>query len=221
MNEINASAVNMSASIPEQLKSNLHYFNLNNQLKYDLELQNSIKTQQLEAIKLIQVSLEKLTATTTVPLHNQTTRASKNTANAPTILVYKETSLHKNLLVSKILNKAKYFYYQSIVQTMRLSLMSKLNYYSSLIQQLYPNGTSKVNTVDSLTKKTSDETNLVDEMKTLMQQILNDTYQFNSLNSTANYTDQMSRCTTPPDLMNFTHDKVNIILFYKATKLFP
>lgn len=202
MNEMNTSAAN----IPEQLKSNLHYYNLNNQLKYDLEVQNVIKNQQLEAIKLIQVSLEKLTATTTVPLHNQTTRAAKNTSNAPTILVYKETSLHKNLLVSKILNKAKYFYYQSIVQTMRLSLMSKLNYYSSLIQQLYPNGTSKVNTVGDLTRKNSDETNLVDEMKSLMQQILNDTYQFNSLNNTINCTEQIT--TTPPNF-NVTSEAVN------------
>ena len=197
-------------NLPDPLKSSLSYFNLSNQLKNDIEQQNAIKMQQLEAIRLIQVSLEKLTATTTVPLHNQTTRAAKNPKTPPpTILVYKETSLHKNLLVSKILNKAKYFYYQSIVQTMRLSLMSKLNYYSTLIQQLYPNNlannynnTDASRLTDSLNKnldnssfnnnnndtsndKSSNvhETNLIDEMKLLMQQILHDTYQFNSLYS--------------------------------------
>lgn len=179
---------NESLNIPEQLQSNLHYFNLNNQLKYDLEQQNAIKIQQLEAIKLIQVSLEKLTATTTVPLHNQTTRKNNSTP-PPTILVYKETNLHKNLLVSKVLNKAKYFYYQSIVQTMRLSLMSKLNYYSSLIQQLYPNETSKLNNLKdsfSIIKNSADETSLIDEMRVLMQQILHDTYQFNNFNNSSN-----------------------------------
>lgn len=177
--------ISITDNIPEQLKSNLHYFNLNNQLKYDLEQQHVIKLQQMEAIKLIQVSLEKLTATTTVPLHNQTTRKKSNSPT-PSILVYKETSLHKNLLVSKILNKAKYFYYQSIVQTMRLSLMSKLNYYSSLIQQLYPNQiTQSTDTAPTTTSgsKIENESSLVEEMKLLMQQILYDTYQFNTLNS--------------------------------------
>lgn len=173
--------ISITDNIPEQLKSNLHYFNLNNQLKYDLEQQHVIKLQQIEAIKLIQVSLEKLTATTTVPLHNQTTRKQSNSP-APSILVYKETSLHKNLLVSKILNKAKYFYYQSIVQTMRLSLMSKLNYYSSLIQQLYPNQMAQSESSTS-GSKIENESSLVEEMKLLMQQILYDTYQFNALNS--------------------------------------
>lgn len=180
---------NIDVNIPEQLQSNLHYFNLNNQLKYDLEQQNAIKMQQLEAIRLIQISLEKLTATTTVPLHNQTTRAASKTAGnppPPTILVYKETSLCKNLLVSKILNKAKYLYYQSIVQTMRMSLMSKLNYYSMLIQQLYPSEAAmKLEEDKSSDKKSADEARLIEEMKVLMQQILHDTYQFNSFNNGA------------------------------------
>ncbi len=194
---------NIEVNIPEQLQANLHYFNLNNQLMYDIEQQNAIKMQQLEAIRLIQISLEKLTATTTVPLHNQTTRAASKTAGTqppPTILVYKETSLHKNLLVSKMLNKAKYLYYQTIVQTMRMSLMSKLNYYSSLIHQLYPSTdttskSGKLSDLDNTTaapKTNTDESKLIDEMKVLMQQILHDTYQFNSFNSaTTNITNKV------------------------------
>ncbi len=195
-------ASNLEVNISEQLQANLHYLNLNNQLKYDLEQQHAIKMQQLEAIRLIQVSLEKLTATTTVPLHNQTTRAASKTAGTqppPTILVYKETSLHKNLLVSKILNKAKYLYYQTIVQTMRMSLMSKLNYYSTLIHQLYPSAdtsSDKLGLADKdktvpAAKTTADESKLIDEMKVLMQQILHDTYQFNSFNNVTSVTSKV------------------------------
>jgi len=167
-------------SAEHQFQTNYHYYNLNSQLKFDLEQQNAIKLQQLEAIKLIQISLDKLTATTTVPLHTNVSKLSTTTFQSqPTILVYKETNLHKNLLVSKILNKAKYVYYQSIVQTMRLSLMSKLNYYSQLIQQLNTtsNTASKLST--KLDSSHNNETNLVDEMKIIMQQILHETYQFN------------------------------------------
>jgi urease beta subunit len=198
--------ISLSDNIPNQLKSNMHYFNLNNQLKYDLEQQQVIKLQQMEAIKLIQVSLEKLTATTTVPLHNQTTRKQNGSTPAPSILVYKETSLHKNLLVSKILNKAKFFYYQSIVQTMRLSLMSKLNYYSTLIQQLYPSQTVTSNDTTSKEDKpmspVENESSLIEEMKLLMQQILYDTYQFNSLNSCN--VNSSSIDTNPNALIEFT-----------------
>lgn len=135
------------------------YFNT-----FEMDQQNAIRLQQLEAIKLIQISLDKLTCTNTVQIKSQ------NAHKTNTVLVYKETNLHKNLLVNKILNKAKYIYYQGVVQTMRLSLMSKLNYYTSLIHQL--NSTSSA----------SAEANLVDEMKVLMQQILHETYQFNLTN---------------------------------------
>lgn len=203
--------ISITDNIPEQLKSNLHYFNLNNQLKYDLEQQHAIKLQQMEAIKLIQVSLEKLTATTTVPLHNQTTRKQSNSP-APSILVYKETSLHKNLLVSKILNKAKFFYYQSIVQTMRLSLMSKLNYYSSLIQQLYPNQVAQGETTTS-GSTIENESSLVEEMKLLMQQILYDTYQFNTLNSCQVNSSNVD--ANPNPLIEFTNfNPTTVITFF-------
>ena len=151
---------------------------LNTTFKSDMEQQNAIKMQQMEAIRLIQISLDKLSTTTAVqmPPKSQPKSTAANSSAPPpsTVLVYKESNLHKNLLVSKILNKAKYFYYQSIVQTMRLSLISKLNYYSSLIQQL--------NTRSSAVS--ADETSIVDEMKHLMHQILHETYQFN-LNTSA------------------------------------
>ena len=186
MSLLSESTMAAATDIPEQLKANMHYFNLNNQLKQDLEQQNAMKTQQLEAIRLIQISLEKLTATATVPLHNQSSRNNKTTP--PTILVYKETSLHKNLLVSKVLNKAKCFYYQSIVQTMRLSLVSKLTYYSSLIQQLDPPG------------KLGDETGLMVEMKMLMQQIIQEACQFSGSGSSsvtlANRVEPIEDCAT-------------------------
>jgi hypothetical protein len=164
---------------------------INNQLKLDLEQQNAIKLQQMEAIKLIQISLDKLTSTTTVQIQTNSNSPKQPNSNSQpaSVLVYKEANLHKNLLVSKILNKAKYFYYQSIVQTMRLSLISKLNYYSSLIQQL--NGNSSANSSSSaensfrLSPPNNDETTIVDEMKLLMQQILHETYQFN-LNTSIN-----------------------------------
>ncbi|CAF0806966.1 unnamed protein product [Brachionus calyciflorus] len=142
-----------------------NYF-LNNQ--YDLDQQNALRLQQIEAIKLIQVSLDKLTSTTTVQLNPNP--SNSNSPKSNTVLVYKENNLHKNLLVNKILNKAKFLYYQGVVQTMRLSLMSKLNYYSNLIQQL--NNSNSEN-----------ESSLVDEMKLLMQQILHETYQFNLANN--------------------------------------
>ena len=165
---------------------------INNQLKLDLEQQNAIKLQQMEAIKLIQISLDKLTSTTTVQIQtNSNSPKQPNSNSQPTsVLVYKEANLHKNLLVSKILNKAKYFYYQSIVQTMRLSLISKLNYYSSLIQQLNSNSSANSSSSGGETNSfrlspNNDETNIVDEMKLLMQQILHETYQFN-LNTSIN-----------------------------------
>lgn len=130
----------------------------------EMDQQNAIRLQQIEAIKLIQISLDKLTCTNTVQLKSQ------NTQKSNTVLVYKETNLHKNLLVNKILNKAKYIYYQGVVQAMRLSLMSKLNYYTNLIHQL------------NNTNSESAEASLVDEMKVLMQQILHETYQFNLTN---------------------------------------
>ena len=142
--------------------------------------QSAIKMQQLEAIRLIQISLEKLSATATVTVQSPKPQAKHASAASSSILVYKEANLHRNLLVSKILNKAKYFYYQSIVQTMRLSLISKLNYYSSLIQQLNSRSAS---TSDGSSSST-EETSIVDEMKHLMHQILHETYQFN-LNSSA------------------------------------
>lgn len=169
--------------------------NNNSQLKTDLEQQKAIRLQQIEAIKLIQISLDKLSSTTAVQIPTNSKQQSSNLVNSfsskspptqsppptTTVLVYKEANLHKNLLVSKILNKAKYFYYQSIVQTMRLSLLSKLNYYSTLIQQLNQSGTS----LDS--GHALNETNIVDEMKMLMQQILHETNQFN-LNANTNDT---------------------------------
>lgn len=130
----------------------------------EIDQQNAIRLHQIEAIKLIQISLDKLTCTNSVQLKSQ------NTQKTNTVLVYKETNLHKNLLVNKILNKAKYIYYQGVVQTMRLSLMSKLNYYTNLIHQL------------NNTNSASAEASLVDEMKVLMQQILHETYQFNMTN---------------------------------------
>jgi hypothetical protein len=156
-------------------------------LKFDQEQQNAIKLQQMEAIKLIQISLDKLTTASTVQVTSSNSSSSVKTgpqnAAASTVLVYKEANLHKNLLVSKILNKAKYFYYQSIVQTMRLSLMSKLNYYSSLIQQYNNSTNALVPATDDGTPVTNnghnDESTIVDEMKLLMQQILHETYQFN------------------------------------------
>ena len=150
--------------------------------KSELEQHNVIRMQQMEAIRLIQISLDKLSSTTTVQLPKPKQSSSTThpqTPNTSTILVYKESNLHKNLLVSKILNKAKYFYYQSIVQTMRLSLISKLNYYSSLVQQLNA-------------RNSADETSIVDEMKHLMDQILHETYQFN-MNSSAD--DQINLST--------------------------
>jgi hypothetical protein len=150
--------------------------------KSELEQHNVIRMQQMEAIRLIQISLDKLSSTTTVqlPKPKQSSSTTHHQAsNTSTILVYKESNLHKNLLVSKILNKAKYFYYQSIVQTMRLSLISKLNYYSSLVQQLNA-------------RNSADETSIVDEMKHLMDQILHETYQFN-MNSSAD--DQINLST--------------------------
>jgi hypothetical protein len=150
-------------------------------VKSEIEQHNAIKMQQMEAIRLIQISLDKLSSTTTVqlPKPKSSPANNNNNNNTSTILVYKESNLHKNLLVSKILNKAKYFYYQSIVQTMRLSLISKLNYYSSLIQQLNE-------------RNNADETSIVDEMKHLMDQILHETYQFN-MNSSAD--DQINLST--------------------------
>ena len=151
-------------------------------VKSELEQHNVIRMQQMEAIRLIQISLDKLSSTTTVQLPKPKQSSSTThpqTSNTSTILVYKESNLHKNLLVSKILNKAKYFYYQSIVQTMRLSLISKLNYYSSLVQQLNA-------------RNSADETSIVDEMKHLMDQILHETYQFN-MNSSAD--DQINLST--------------------------
>ena len=169
---------------PSSFQNNFHYYSLNTQLKIDLEQQNAIKMQQLEAIKLIQLSIDKLSATTTVPLNNHSSK-SNSSPPPPTILVYKETNLHKNLLVSKILNKARHFYYQSVVQTMRLSLMSKLNYYSNLIQQMNNNKASNINEnkTDLINNNNNqlplDDNVLLDEMKLLMQQIINESYQFN------------------------------------------
>jgi len=128
-----SSSSSSSSSLAAESNQYYYYYNLNNQLKFDLEQQNAIKLQQLEAIKLIQISLDKLSTNTTVPFHSnnkQQQQQQNGSTQTPTILVYKETNLHKNLLVSKILNKSKFVYYQSIVQTMRLSLMSKLNYYN-------------------------------------------------------------------------------------------
>jgi hypothetical protein len=68
---------------------------------------NLNKLLQIEAIKLIQISLDKLTSTK--------------------CCVYKE-NLYKNLFISKILNKSKLYYYQSIVNTLRFTLISKLTY---------------------------------------------------------------------------------------------
>ena len=68
---------------------------------------NLNKLLQIEAIKLIQISLDKLTST--------------KCCN------YKE-NLYKNLFISKILNKSKLYYYQSIVNTLRYSLFSKLTH---------------------------------------------------------------------------------------------
>ena len=89
-------------------------------VKSEIEQHNAIKMQQMVAIRLIQISLDKLSSTTTVQLprpKSSPANSNNNNNNTSTILVYKESNLHKNLLVSKILNKAKYFYYQSIVQT--------------------------------------------------------------------------------------------------------
>ena len=68
---------------------------------------NLNKLLQIEAIKLIQISLDKLTST--------------KCCN------YKE-NLYKNLFISKILNKSKLYYYQSIVNTLRSNLFSKLHF---------------------------------------------------------------------------------------------
>jgi hypothetical protein len=164
----------------------------------DIEQHNLIRQQQLDAVRLIQISLEKLTqqptassssnnhaaaaaaaaaaSSSTSSNANQTGESSKTGTGAAAAspqpsLVYKEMNLHRNLLVSKILNKAKCAYYQSVVQNMRLSLMAKLNYYSNLIQQF--NATNGC---------------VSEEMRVLMQQILQETYQFNL----ANPNDQIS-----------------------------
>jgi hypothetical protein len=159
-------------------------FMLNNQLNLDLEQQNLIKLQQIEAVRLIQISLDKLTQAATIQIPNKS-----NNSNKSTVLVYKEANLHKNLLVSKILNKAKNFYYQTVVQNMRLSLLNKLNYYSSLVQHLYNTNTNNSNLSTSTntasasssapSMHSTSEALIIDEMKLLMQQILHETYQFN------------------------------------------
>lgn len=171
--------------------------------QFDIDQQNAIRLQQIEAIKLIQISLDKLTSTTTVQLNpnsssSSSSSSSSNNQKQNTVLVYKEANLHKNLLVNKILNKAKYIYYQGVIQTMRLSLMSKLNYYSNLIQQL--------------NNSSSDETSLVDEMKLLMQQILHETYQFNLANQPApvDLTNIFSQTTqTEPDTLDKSNNSNN------------
>ena len=192
-------------------------------MKLDLEHHKSIRMQQMEAYKLIQVSLDKLNTTAVlsqVPSaannissnsssssHQHTNNANNqrhsrangsdsppshtsNNNNNNKILVYKEVNLHKNLLVSKILNKAKYFFYQSIVQSMRFSsLISSLNYYSTLIQQLnaskmrnnanqqqqLPTATTEAPPMQGVS--VHDEAILVDEMRFLMQQLLNEASQ--------------------------------------------
>ena len=186
---VNLNTMSANSQFYNAFHNNYHYYNLNTQLKIDLEQQNAIKMQQLEAIKLIQLSIDKLTASNTVPLHNQNSKTSLKNSKS-TILVYKENNLHKNLLVSKILNKAKYYYYQSLVQTMRLSLMSKLNYYTSLIQQMSPtcDNNKNPNNNNTVGQMPIDENTLLDEMKLLMQQIMTESYHFNltESNSTNN-----------------------------------
>jgi hypothetical protein len=56
---------------------------LNNQLKLDLEQQNLIKLQQIEAVRLIQISLDKLTQAATIQIPNQPNNTKKST-----VLVY-------------------------------------------------------------------------------------------------------------------------------------
>ncbi len=83
-------------------------------MKLDLEHHKSLRIQQMEAYKLIQVSLDKLNTTAVLSPVPGATSAQRGGAAARhvdasnnRILVYKEVDLHKNLLVSKILNKAK------------------------------------------------------------------------------------------------------------------
>ena len=68
---------------------------------------NLNKLLQIEAIKLIQISLDKLTSTKYCNFRE---------------------NLYRNLFISKILNKSKLYYYQSIVNTMRCTLVSKLTF---------------------------------------------------------------------------------------------
>lgn len=170
--------------------------------------QKIVQQQQMESIRLIQISLDKLSSSTTSTIQlakHFKVANSLSSSSSPTILVYKESNLHKNLLVTKILNKSKYFYFQSIMHTMRLSLISKLNYYSYLIQELnnlnVANSSPDTNTDTSASTPTT--SSIIEEMKHLMHQILHETCQFN-LNISTNDQIHISLTSTTPAVPSAT-----------------
>lgn len=133
----------------------------------DSDQRNFIQHQQVEALKLIQISLQKLNP---IPIVQPSYDLNNNEIikkPAKVTPVNTDTNLQKNLLIHNVINKAKYVYYQSIVQTMQLSLMSKLNYYSTVFNEM--------NSVSSSTERE----NMVEEMRLLMEQITLEAYRFN------------------------------------------
>jgi hypothetical protein len=129
-------------------------------------------------LRLIHLSHDKLTNTTSQILSSSSSSKNKpNLNNTNGLSVYREPNLRRNLLVSKMLHKAKCVYYQSIVQQMRLGLMAKLNYYSTLLQQYQQLNHEADENNEAIHQRRS--IRLAEEMRSLMQQILAETYQFN------------------------------------------
>ena len=113
---------NLAISPPPSSSLNFYkYFNAYyaQQHASDLAQQNLLRQQQLDAIRLIQISLDKLTqqqqqqhqqqsftnssSSNTTSVTAKSASAAATTAAAST--AYREANLHRNLLVSKVLNK--------------------------------------------------------------------------------------------------------------------
>lgn len=130
----------------------------------ELKLYNEYKMIQLEAQKLIQISINKLTGLSAGKSQSDGDERAKKRArvhrrdealdlsikhvnNAKSdeqemrkqkrqslFSTKSEINLHKSLLINKMLNKSKMVYYEAILKTMRLTILNKLMSYLCLVQ---------------------------------------------------------------------------------------
>jgi hypothetical protein len=156
---------NNSNTIPDNINktSDLHSLSSQQQQQQQQQIFSNmtqaqlIKRQQLEAIKLIKISIDKLTHQSSFSISNNKNDSNNKKASNPSSTVT-EANLHRNLLVSNILNKAKYFYYQSIVQMMELSMPKVNGNYQSFIQEMNTNNSLCNNNINQTTINNNDST---------------------------------------------------------------